>query len=205
MQYQKITYEDLIIEFHNNWLGEETVIVNGQLVSKKSSIWGADHPFTVMEKGHPSKYILTTKVNAAMQVLLDLRKNGVIISENIVVSFGTKPRSQLNKEKKEGIRKLQQYDLDEAEILLKEALNFDANDPEIYFHLACVYSVQEKTAAGFEALRKAVEKKLQDVEVILNHDLLAYLRMHPAFEGFVDSNFSTYDKNLILEMSDEEE
>ena len=70
MQYQKITYEDLIIEFHNNWLGEETVIVNGQLVFKGKLHLGADHPFTVMEGGHPAKYILTTKIGALCKLCL---------------------------------------------------------------------------------------------------------------------------------------
>ena len=70
-----------------------------------------------------------------MQVMLDLRKNGVIIAEDVVVNFGTKPRAPINTAKKEGIQKLQQYDLEEAIFSLKEALDFDAKDPEIYFHL----------------------------------------------------------------------
>lgn len=79
MHYKKITLDNLIIEFHNNWLGQETVIVNGQIVSKKSSVWGAHHDFTLLENGHPANYILTTKVNASFEVFIDLRKNGKLV------------------------------------------------------------------------------------------------------------------------------
>ena len=199
MQYKKIQHGEQIIEFHNNWLGEETVIVNGMVVSKKSSIWGTHHHFTLMEDGHPAKYILTTKVNAAMQVLLDLRRNGHLVQEDIVVNYGTMPKQPQNEAKLDGIKKLRQYDLAEAEAALLKALEFDVKDPEIYFHLACIYSVQEKTRQGFECLKNAVVNQLQDTEEILNHDLLAFLRMHPAFEEFLNSNFTIYDASLMLD------
>ncbi len=32
---KKINIGETVFEFHNNWLGEETVIVDGQIVSKK--------------------------------------------------------------------------------------------------------------------------------------------------------------------------
>ncbi len=192
MQYQKITSGDILIEFHNNWLGEETVIANGHVVSKKSSVLGTHHYFTLMEGGHPNKYILTTKVNGAMQVLLDLRKNGILIAENVVVAYGTMPKAPVNTDKIKALEKLRQYDLSEALELFQKALEFDVKDPEIYFHMACIYSVQERTLEGFECLKKAVANQLQDQEMILNHDLLAFLRMNPAFEEFLNSNFTSY-------------
>ncbi|MEZ5042117.1 MAG: hypothetical protein R2828_19625 [Saprospiraceae bacterium] len=197
MQYQKITSGETIIEFHNNWMGEETVIINGQIVSKKSSVWGTHHHFTVIEKGHSVRYVLTTKVNSLMQVLLDLKRNGTIVHENIPVAYGTIPRKPENTAKKNGIAKLKAYELDEAIEALRLALDIDADDPEIYFYLACAYSVEERTLEGFESLKKAVEHKLQDTEIILNHDMLAFLRMHEAFETFLNSNFTTYDKALM--------
>ena len=33
--------------------------------------------------------------------------------------------------------------------------------------------------------------------MILNHDMLAFIRMHPAFENFLNSNFTKYEKGLI--------
>ena len=197
MQYQKITLEEAIIEFHNNWLGEETVIVNGQMVSKKSSIWGTNHYFTILEEGHQIRYILTTKVDANMQVLLDLSRNGVPIQENIPVIFNTHPRLNQNRAKKDGLAKLNEYALEEALESFEEALKLNPKDPEIYFHMACAYSVLERTREGFEALRNAVANSLQNQEMILNHDMLAFLRMHPAFEGFLGNNFEDYNEELL--------
>jgi tetratricopeptide (TPR) repeat protein len=197
MQYRKIISGETVIEFHNNWLGEETVIANGQLVSKKSSVWGTSHPFNVMEQGNQVRYVLRTRVNDNLAVVLDLKRNGVYIYEDLPVklSFGTtKPQ---NRSKKNGLLKLKEYDLDDALEEFMIALETEPQDPEIYFHMACAYSIQEKTEEGFESLRKAVKYKLANTEMILNHDMLAFLRMHPAFEDFLHSGFSTYDKALV--------
>jgi len=197
MQYQKLSSGETIIEFHNNWLGEETVIINGQVVSKKSSIMGAHHPFTLVENGQEVKYVLTSKVDSALQVFLDLRRNQELIQENVPVQFGTGPKQPKNTFKQQGIQYLKEYKLEKAVTTLQQALDISPDDPEIYFHLACAYSVLEKTREGFESLKKAGNLKLQNTESILNHDMLAFLRLHPAFEGFLQSNFSRFDHNLI--------
>ena len=150
-----------------------------------------------MENGQSATYVLTSKVNDHLQVLLDLKRNGKIVQEDIPVQWGTKPKRPKNTPKKTGLVKLKEYELGEAIDDLNKALDIDPDDPEIYFYLACAYSLQEKTLEGFESLRKAVENRLQDLEMILNHDMLAFLRMHPAFEGFLNSNFTEYDKSLI--------
>ncbi len=193
MQYKKLTSKNTVIEFHNNWLGEETVIVGGQVVSKKSSIWGAHHYFNVMENGKEVRYILTTKVGSNLQVLLDLRRNGEIVHEDVLVSFGSKPKIPENKAKKQGFIKLKEYDVKPALIEFEKALDLEPNDPEIYFHMACAYSNLEKTNEAFASLKKAVENGLQNHELILNHDMLAFIRMHDAFESFLNSGFSEYD------------
>jgi len=197
MQYIKLKTDDLVVEFHNNWLGQETVIANGQIVSKKSSVWGVNHYFTTMENGHTMRYVLTTKVSANMEVLIDLRKNGKVIHENVVVGYGSKPKKPKNTAKKKGLAKLQEYDLDDAIAEFKKALDLDVEDPEIYFHMACACSVQENTADGFECLKKAVGYGLQQQEMILNHDMLAFLRMHIAFEDFLNSGFTEYNSDLV--------
>ncbi len=197
MQYQKIISGETVIEFHNNWLGQETVIINGQIVSKKSSILGTHHHFKVIEHGDSATYVLTTKVDSSLQVFLDLRRNGEMVQEDIPVRFGTKPKRPENTAKKNGIVKLKEYDLQDAIIDLKKAIDIDPDDPEIYFYLACANSLLERPFDGFESIKIAVEKKLQDTEMILNHDMLAFLRMHPAFEDFLNSNFTKYDTALI--------
>lgn len=141
--------------------------------------------------------ILTTRVNEGLQVVLDLSRNGVLVQESVPVNFGWKPGKPRNKSKKEGLLKLKEYDLEDALVDFKNALETDPKDPEIYFHMACAYSVLEQTPEGFECLKKAVAFGLQDHEMILHHDMLAFLRMHDAFEGFLNSRFTTYDERLV--------
>jgi len=205
MQYHKLTSGNLVIEFHNNWLGEETVIVNGQIVSKKSSILGTHHHFSVMEDGEEARYILTTKLFNGFQVALDLRRNGRLLQENVLVAYGSMPAKPHNEAKKRGLNKLQQYYLEEALAEFERALDLEADDPEIFFHMACAYSVMENAHAGFACLKEAVAKGLHDREMILDHDMLAYLRLRPAFEGFLDSGFTEYDEGLLGETDDSRE
>ncbi len=197
MQYQKLVSGETIIEFHNNWLGEEFVIINGQLVSKKSSIWGTQHHFAVIEKGHQARYVLTTKVGANMQIMIDLSRNGEVLYEDVVLKFGTEPKTPPNTFKKSGIVKLKEFEIDEALEDFHKALDANNKDPEIYFHMACAYSIQEKTELGFESLKIAVKHHLPNTEIILQHDMLAFLRINDAFEDFLTSNFTEYNKALL--------
>jgi hypothetical protein len=192
MQYLKLSSGKTIIELHNNWLGEETVIVNGQIVSKISSVWGANHYFNIMEDGHTARYVLTTKVNAHMQVLIDLTRNGQMVHSNLAVPYGSAPQQPESKFKNQGLKYLKEYELDEAVEEFMKALEYNPQDPESYFHLACAYSVMEQTDKGYESLKLSVEYGLKDTELILNHDMLAFLRMHPTFEVFVASGFVNY-------------
>ena len=197
MYYKKIQTDYCTIEFHNNWLGKETVMVNGQIVSEKSSVMGTDHHFFVTENGHQVRYILTTKVNNNLQVFLDLRRNGILIEKDIPIPYGSKQKTPNNPYKKQGILKLKDYAIKDAISDLKKALEINREDPDIYFYLACGYSIEEKAADGFECLKKAVEYNLQDTEIILNHEMLAYLRMQEGFDDFLHSNFTKYDKSKL--------
>jgi tetratricopeptide (TPR) repeat protein len=190
MQYRKIVAGPTIIEFHNNWLGQETVIVNGQMVSKKSSILGTSHHFTIPEDGKTIRYIVTSRVDDNMHVLLDVSRNGQLIHNELRVHYGSRPK---NLHKSRGLAKLQKYDLDDALLEFEKALEQEPKDAEVYFHMACAYSVQEKLANGYQSLQRSIEYGLQDKEMILNHDMLAFLRMHPAFDGFVRSGFKIYE------------
>jgi len=135
MYYKKIISGDTIIEFTNSWTGEETVIINGQEVSKKSSVWGTHHVFNVIENGESVNYVLTTKVDGQMRIYLDLKKNGVIIQENIPLRLGSKPTEPKNTPKIKGLHKLKEFDLDDALQELKKALIIDNKDPEIYLNI----------------------------------------------------------------------
>ena len=195
MYYKRVSSGETVIEFHNNWLGEETVIANGQIVSKKSSIMGTSHPFSVFEDGQTVKYILITKVTEMLQVQIDIVRNGEMIIKDEVVPVGRKAKDPAEKIKKTALVKLNDYDLDGALTDFETALEYNVRDPETHFHMACAYSVKEDLEKGFESLRKAVEYGLSDTEAILNHDMLAYIRIHPAFQSFFDSGYSEYDLN----------
>ena len=163
MLYKKINTEFSIIEFHTNWLGVESIVVNGQIVSKKRASLGTSHYFTVFEQGHVVPYILTTKWDLSGsygKYKLDLRRDGEIIKQNIHVKYNTKSKKDENEFKTIGLKHLNEYEIPEAIIALEKALNFSSKDPEIYFHLACCYSIKEKTEEGFECMKKAVELSL---------------------------------------------
>ncbi len=203
MYYKKITTEYCTIEFKNDLWGTETVSVNGQVVSKKSSITGTDHHFTVTEKGQPVRYVLTTKLGG-MQVYIDLRRDGKLIREDIPIHFGTKPGGPKNPFKTKGIKLLNEYAVGEAITELKKALEINREDPEIYFYLACGYSIEEKALRGFECLKQAVANNLQNTAIIHQHDMLAYLRMQDGFEDFSRSNFTEFDASKLAKEEEEE-
>ncbi len=197
MQYLKLKYEQTIIELHNNWLGEETVIVGGKIVSKKSSVVGINHHFSIHENGAKVNYVLTTKIlDSMMNVGVDLTRNGTLIYENVKLPYGSKPKSPGQELKSKALVKLKQYDIPEAISLLDQAKELDQEDPEIYFHLACAYSNLEDKDNGYQNLKKAVECGLVDHESILNHDMLAFLRIQDQFENFQQSGFKKFEHTL---------
>jgi tetratricopeptide (TPR) repeat protein len=193
MQHAKIIEENNLIEFHNSWTGEESVYLNGQLVSKKSSIMGTSHSFETNQTGEVIRYILTSKISNELQVKLDLIRNGVFIQKDIAVNYGNLPKKPEEVFKEKGKLHLRNYDLQEALEAFKKAAKINCNDPEVYFHLACVYSLQENSKEGFAALKKSVENHLLNKEEILSHDMLAYLRIQPTFESFMNSGFTEYE------------
>lgn len=182
MYYKEINLGDATIEFLNDWLGRETIKVNGQEVSKKSSIMGTNHDFTIMEDGEQTYYILTTKVNNNMEVALDIRRNGLVILENVPVPMTFHTKELKNPLKKSGVAKVKNYEINDGIADLKEALRVKADDPEIYFYMACAYSIQENTKEGFECLKQSVEHNLQEPEIIKTYGMLAFLRMQEGFE-----------------------
>lgn len=217
MHYKKLVAGETVIEFHNSSSGVETVVANGRVVSKKSSVWGTNHYFTIQEGGRAFRpmqirYVLTSKVDSGMQVYVDLRRNGRLIEKNVPVYKGQQGQStppppppqarrrtvpKDNKAKKKGLLLLKEYELEKALVELKKAQEFNPKDATIYFHLACIYSVLEKTAEGFEAIKSAKANGFSEDESILNHDMLAYLRIHSAFEDFANSGFTKYDEALV--------
>jgi len=190
MYYAKLTHGKTVIEFHNNWLGEETIIVKGKVVSKLSSVFGASHYFTLKEDGEDANYILTTKMSDNFGFAIDLSRNGVIVHRDVPLgySWGRKKQKE-DKRRKLALQKLNEYDLQAALSDFEKLLDEFPDDPEIYFHMACAHSVMENADAGFACLQMAVKNDLPDTEAILSHDMLAYLRLQEGFEDFLNSGF----------------
>lgn len=132
-----------------------------------------------------------------MQVMIDLWKNGKVIEENLTIPYGSRPQKPSNRFLKDALVALKDYQLEESLNHLAKALELEPDNPEIYFHMACAHSVLEQAVAGYDCIKEAVENNFQDLEMILNHDMLAFLRIQDAFEDFVNSNFSKYDASLL--------
>lgn len=194
MYYKKLISGDNIIEFHNDWMGVETVIVNGCQVCRGTSVWGMKHHFSIIENGRNVRYILRTKVNMNMQVLVDLSRDGKLVQADVLVNFGSKPRKPQNKKKKQGLEKLRKYELETALDLFEAAIEESPRDGEIYFHMACAHSIMENVTEGYECLKKAMKYGLPHPDKILTHDMLAFLRLQDPFEAFVESNFTVYEE-----------
>ena len=193
MLYKKLKTANSIIEYHMNWLGVETIIIGGQIISKKASLTGATHYFTIFENGHAVPHILTTNIGSKGRILIDLRREGELIEKDVHIKFGSKKDKEVNLFKVKGIKFVNEYEIDQALVELKKALDFDRKDPEVYFFLACCYSIKEQVEEGYDSLRNAVKYHLNDIEMILNHEMLAYLRIQDSFEEFFDSNFTKYE------------
>jgi tetratricopeptide (TPR) repeat protein len=183
MQYLELKLGDNIVSIYNSWMGEEEVKLNGQLVSKISSILGANHHFDIFENGNKKSCNLTTKIsNSSGLVVVDLIVDGEKIYENVTLPYSSKKTSDADNYKETGLKLLNSFDIDAALIEFKKANKLSPNDPEIYFLLACIYSNKEDADQGFECLKKSLQKGLADHQTILKHDMLAYLRVHPRFE-----------------------
>ena len=62
MKFITLHIGDSKIELYNTLLGKETIIVDGQKISEKYSITGANHRFTIIENGQEKHSQLNTKL-----------------------------------------------------------------------------------------------------------------------------------------------
>lgn len=184
MYYYEHTVGNTRIEFFNSFSGKETVRVNGQVVSSKSSILGTDHRFEVVENGNIVRYCLLTKMGGITMVMIDLVRNHEYVLRNHPIPYGNGSAVQESAYLKAGIKALRAYDLPEAEQQLTTGLRSDPKNPQLYFYLACVYSLQEKKKPAFDNLVKALDNGLVDRQQIATEDGLAYIRIEEEFEAF---------------------
>lgn len=94
--------------------------------------------------------------------------------------------------KNSGIKKYKDFDLQDAIQDFKSGLALTPNDPALHFNIACAYSLTEQKTLTYRHLALAVASGLKDVERILTHDDLAYIRIQPEFDAFRASGFKNY-------------
>lgn len=94
-----------------------------------------------------------------------------------------------NPYKNSGIKKYKDFDLEDAITDFKKGLEISPNDVALHFNISCAYSLTEKKSLAYHHLSKAVSLGLKDVERILSHDDLAYVRIQPEFEAFRSGGF----------------
>jgi len=94
MKFITLHIGDSKIELFNTLLGKETIIVDGQVISEKYSITGANHRFTIRENGQDMQAQLSTKltINGAIFDLYVDNKPVIEIPESnhsmIIFFFG---------------------------------------------------------------------------------------------------------------------
>ena len=190
MYYLRLPLGQNIIEFRNDISGEETVMVDGAIVSQKRSLMGTDHIFSLNEDGRLNRYRLTTRMNG-LAAVIDLYKNGNVVLANRRIGRTTNA-VVYNSHKVSGVKKLNQFDLKDALITLEKGIQSTPNDPEIYFYKACACSLLEKKVEAMSLLVRACELGLKNKEGILKEEKLAFIRIQPEFEIFKTEHLLDY-------------
>ncbi|MEZ4911310.1 MAG: hypothetical protein R2774_10655 [Saprospiraceae bacterium] len=190
MQYLKITVGETIIEIHNSWLGQETITANGRVVSVASSLYGHTHSFVIQEKTGAARYEIITKImDALMNVGIDVIRNGKFVYKDLHIPYASKPSKSITPEKKKGLEYLRNFDINEAIQAFQDVLNKSPYDWETHFHIACAYSNKEVKELALQHLSKAVEYGLNDTDIIMTHEMLAYIRIQEEFAQFIENDF----------------
>jgi class 3 adenylate cyclase/TM2 domain-containing membrane protein YozV len=96
---------------------------------------------------------------------------------------------QFNNLINEATKEYKEYDFDEAIEALKKAAGLKYDDPEMHFLLARCYSHNEEAEKALLHLDAAVAFGLKEPKRIKNHDDLAFLRIQPAYETFVNNGY----------------
>ncbi|MBK9735104.1 MAG: NINE protein [Saprospiraceae bacterium] len=94
-----------------------------------------------------------------------------------------------NPYKNSGIKKYKDFDLNDAIIDFNKGLEISPNDVALHFNIACAYSLTENKSKAYHHLSRAVSLGLKDVERILSHDDLAFVRIQPQFDAFRAGGF----------------
>jgi len=101
------------------------------------------------------------------------------------------PYRMENPAKQSGIVKYKDYDFKGAIEDFKKGLHVDPKDTAIHFNIACAYSITEQAQEAFYHLNKAVELGFADFDKIGTHDALAFARIQPEWDSFVENGYKS--------------
>jgi tetratricopeptide (TPR) repeat protein len=112
-----------------------------------------------------------------------------------------------NPYKNSGIKKYKDFDLEDAIADFKKGLEIAPNDVALHFNIACAYSLTENKRMAYHHLSKAISYGLKDVDRIMSHDDLAFVRIQPEFEKFRSGGFKVnpYDEKVDKNVEIKEE
>lgn len=181
MWHKVFNLENNIIVYSMSAFGPQIVEVNGQVVFKKNQ---NKYPNTflltvVSDSDQGNQVRLVSKMDDdSGDILLDLFHGEIQLASNTPLASG----KFHNKPKNEGISQLKKYALDEAFSSLRDGLALVPLDAEIYFHLACIYSLQENAPDAIASLDSAFAYGYTDIQAVKTHDHLAYLRIQDAYD-----------------------
>ncbi len=116
---------------------------------------------------------------------------------------GSSARKRKNPFKISGIKKYEDFDLEEALKDFEQALIVSPEDSEVHYKMAATYSLLEKKEKSYNHLKEAVKTGFQNIEDVMVNDHFAFLRIQADFGKFKSSGFtSTETKGLNAPKSD---
>jgi len=83
----------------------------------------------------------------------------------------------------------------QARKYFEDALQYDYNDPQTHFMLACCHSVNHDSKQAYFHLASSVDFGFQEFEEVYANEALSWLRSQPEFEAFVQNGYRV--PNLI--------
>lgn len=101
----------------------------------------------------------------------------------------TKKKQRDNPFRKSADEKFKEYDLEGALADYEKAVEIAPADKEMHFNIACIYSLLEKKNLSLENLELAISKGYKNFENLKVVDELAFLRIQPEWDDFVNNDY----------------
>ena len=75
------------IQFSNDWMGNETITINGKQVSKKFSFFGTKHLFTIENNSIIENYSIVSDVSFKNNIVISLYEDNIKLEEKHINYF----------------------------------------------------------------------------------------------------------------------